>query len=271
MSKQYYSGKQVWIFGGSSGIGLAAAQILAHTVSRLHLFARREDVLAQAHEQVAANASGSVEIEHTSLDVCDDDLPAQLDQIITDHGCPDVVINCTGAAYPNYFENISKQQFRQTLDLNVVGVRNIAAALVPHMKARGSGHLINTSSMAGIIGVFGYTDYSASKFAIVGFSEALQAELKPHGLIVSVLYPPDTYTPGFETEEKTKPMETRAVSAANRPLEPEQVAEALIKQIPKGRFHIFANWDGRITFLLKRFCPSLVNWVLNRTIEKAQR
>ena len=67
--------------------------------------------------------------------------------------------------------------------------------------------------MAGFVGVFGYTDYCASKFAVVGLSEALRQELRPCGITVSVLCPPDTDTPGLANEDLTKPAETKAVSA----------------------------------------------------------
>src|SRR5438477_366286 len=83
------------------------------------------------------------------------------------------------------------------------------------------------ASLAGLIGVFGYTDYCASKFAIVGFSEALRSELKPHGIMVSVLCPPDVDTPGFAVENTTKPPETVAISEGAKPMTPDEVAAEL--------------------------------------------
>jgi short-subunit dehydrogenase len=150
----------------------------------------------------------------------------------------------------------------------VLGVRNVSAAILPYMKQEG-GHIINTSSMAGFIGVFGYTDYCASKFAIVGFSEALQQEVRRHKICISVLYPPDTLTPGFDVEEQTKPKETRAISGNAKLLTPEQVASALVKQIPRQKFHILPTLDGKVSHILKRWAPGLVSWVMERSIRNS--
>src|SRR6185503_5941588 len=103
----------------------------------------------------------------------------------------------------------------ETMAVNLAGCWHMIQALLPHMKARG-GYIVNTASLAGLIGVSGYSDYCASKFALVGYSEALRAELKLVGIEVSVLCPPDTDTPGFATENRTKPEETKAISASAR-------------------------------------------------------
>ena len=76
-------------------------------------------------------------------------------------------------------------------------------------EARGAGHVVLVSSMAGQVGIFGMTAYSASKFALRGFAEALRMECKPHGVKVALVFPPDTDTPGFEQENKTTPPECR--------------------------------------------------------------
>jgi len=270
----YYSQKNVFLFGASQGIGLEAACQLAQQGAHVHIFARRESVLQEAKEKIIAHKLGEAEqrIDYTPADVTDaDKLVEQIDQLVQEWGCPDIVINCAGQARPNYFENITAQQFEQTLKLNVIGVRNIVAAVLPHMRKQTGGHIVNTSSIAGFIGVFGYTDYSASKFAIVGFSEALQAEVKKDNIQVSILYPPDTYTEGFEEEEKTKPKETRAVSGNNKPVTPDVVAKALVKQLPKRKFHIIPNFDSRLSHVIKRWWPSLVTWIMDRDIKKAQQ
>ena len=136
------------------------------------------------------------------------------------------------------------------------------------MKARGGGYIVNTSSMAGLIGVFGYTDYCASKFALVGFSEALRSELKPHGITVSVLCPPDTDTPGFATENQTKPEETRAISATAKVVSPDAVADELLRGMARERFLIIPGFDSRLGVLAKRFVPGVVQRVMDRTVAK---
>lgn len=271
-SANFYNDKTIFIVGGSSGIGLAAAKQLAAKGARIHIFARRDAVLQAAQTQIQAQATHPEHVAYTSCDVTDSDHTTQQFAKAVEHsGCPSIVINCAGAAFPNYFENVSADQFLSTLKLNVLGVRNVAAAALPHLKAQGHGHIVNTSSVAGFIGVFGYTDYSASKFAVVGFSEALKQELSQYNIRVSVLYPPDTYTEGFQVEEQTKPEETKAISGNAKLTSPEDVASALIKMLPKAPFHILPTLDGRLTHWAKRWLPSVIDAVIMRTLKKAQR
>ena len=85
--------------------------------------------------------------------------------------------------------------------------------LLPHFMAARKGHIVNVSSMMGYFGIMGYAAYAPTKFAIVGLTEALRHELKPYNIGMSVLYPPDTDTPGFEKENRTKPGECAMMSS----------------------------------------------------------
>src|SRR5262249_37417443 len=116
-----------------------------------------------------------------------------------------------------------------------------------------------------------YTDYCASKFALVGFSEALRSELKPHGLTVSVLCPPDTDTPGFATENLTKPEETRAISAGAKILGPDAIAQALLRGMERGTFLTIPGRDGRLGVLAQRLVPGVVRWAMDRTVAQVGR
>lgn len=270
-----YKNKRVFIIGGSSGIGFATAQCLYQQGAFVHVFARNQAQLARSlarirgEQSVFDNSSEPRAFIH-SLDVTDDNLTQRvLDNVIHQYACPDVVINCAGIARPNYFEHISTEQFEHTYRLNVLGVRNVAMAIIPHFKQQGSGHLVNTSSIAGFVGVFGYTDYSASKFAVVGFSEALAQEVVQYNIKVSVLYPPDTQTEGFAEEEKAKPKETRAISEGNQLVTAEAFAEKFVNALPKQRFHILPMWDSKLTHWAKRHVPWLVKWVMMRALKKA--
>jgi short-subunit dehydrogenase len=136
------------------------------------------------------------------------------------------------------------------------------------MRNSGRGYIVNVASLAGLIGTFGYTDYCASKFGVIGFSEALRSELKPHGIAVSVLCPPDTDTPGFATENRTKPEETRAVSGHTRVMHPDAVAGALLRGMQRRDFLIVPGIESKCAALLKRLAPSAVQWVMDRTIAR---
>ncbi len=192
-----------------------------------------------------------------------------MEKAVKEFGPPDILVNCAGQATPRTFEEVGYDQFDETMKINLYGTRNTVAALLPAMKKRG-GAIVNTSSIAGFIGVFGYTDYNASKFAVLGFSEALRSELKQYDIAVSVLCPPDTDTPGLVVENLTKPPETKAVTAGVGLMKPEAVAKAMIHGMEKGTFVIVPGLDGKFSVLAQRFIPGVVRWTLDRTIKKAQ-
>ena len=162
---------------------------------------------------------------------------------------------------------IPAEQFDATMKINLYGCRNTIAPLIPYMKIKG-GLIVNTSSMVGLIGVYGYTDYAASKFALIGYSEVLRSKLKPHNIQVNVLCPPDTDTPGFATENLTKPAATHAISASANLLTPQQVADIFFKEIVKDKFLIVPGLNGKFSVLMKRLFPGLVEFVMDRTIQR---
>jgi 3-dehydrosphinganine reductase len=267
-----FSGKTVFITGGSSGIGLSAARLLAAQGAHVMIFARNQKRLEEAAVQIKESGkSASPRVGSLSLDVSDNAAVRKaMEQAVRDFGVPDLLINCAGRAYPRYFEDIGYAQFDETMRINMYGIWNTCAALVPFMKKRG-GAIVNTSSMCGFLGVFGYTDYSASKFAIVGFSEALKSELKYHHISVQVLCPPDTDTPGFAVENTTKPDETKAVSASAKVMSADDVAGCLVKGIRKGTFMIIPGMDGKLTYMVKRLFPWLAENVMDSSIRKARK
>jgi short-subunit dehydrogenase len=194
-----------------------------------------------------------------------------LGELIAAHGPPDVLLNCAGRAYPKRFEEITPEAFADTMQTNLHGCWHTASAVVPAMKAAGVGYVVNTASLAGLIGVFGYTDYCASKFAVVGFSEALRSELKPHGIVVSVLCPPDVDTPGFAVENTTKPLETVAISAGAKVMTSDEVAAELFAGMARRAPLIIPGRDARMSALAKRLVPGVVERTMDRAIARVRR
>jgi 3-dehydrosphinganine reductase len=267
-----FNGKTAFIPGGSSGIGLATAKLLASEGAHVMIFARNNKRLDEASAVIGqSRKSGTQRVDFMQLDVSDNAaVKKTMTLAVHDFGTPDLLINCAGRAYPRYFENISYEQFDETMRINMYGIWNTCSVLVPYMKKHG-GVIVNTSSMVGFIGVFGYTDYSASKFAIVGFSETLKSELKRYNIAVQVLCPPDTDTPGFSEENKTKPEETKAISANTKIMSQDDVARILLKNIRTGTFMIIPSLDGNFTYIMKRLCPRLVEFVMDMSIRKVQK
>ena len=268
-----YDNKTVFVVGGSSGIGLAAANQLARAGANIALFARNQDTLETAHAAVTASrndsdrsvrsycldASNAAETHHT------------MGQAVADLGVPDILINSAGGATPQRFSDISTDQLEKTIASNLMTVWHPCKALVPLMESRGSGTIVNVSSVAGLLGVYGYTDYSLAKFGVIGFSESLRSELKPSGVSVQVLCPPDTDTPGFENENKTKPRETHALSEGAKLMSAEAVAEALLANIGTKRFIILANRPSKFFYALRRLSSRLTFAEIDRIIAKAQK
>jgi short-subunit dehydrogenase len=266
-----WKNKNVFITGGSSGIGLASSKQVAALGANTIIFSRNQGLLEKAKSEIAdSKKDDSVCVEYMPLDVSDNEMTVTvMEKAVKKFGPPDILFNCAGRAIPNHFEDISYEQFDDTLKINLFGIRNTIAALLPHMKKKG-GHIINVSSIAGLTGVFGYTDYAASKFGIIGFSESLRSELKQYHIQISVLCPPDTDTPGLEAENATKPDETRAIAETGGLLAPDYVAKVMINGIGKKKFLIIPGFMGKATYLAKRLLPGIVEAVMDWDIKKVQ-
>jgi NAD(P)-dependent dehydrogenase (short-subunit alcohol dehydrogenase family) len=267
-----YSGKTVYITGGSSGIGLAAARLFAGAGANVAIFSRHRQKLDVALPLIqAARASDAQKCTAEQLDVgINDDVQKKLTAIAQSFGAPDILVNSAGTAWCRHFEDTPYEVFEHEMKTNFFGVRNTVAAVLPFMKSKG-GHIVNISSMLGFIGVFGYTAYCPSKFAVVGFSEVIRSELKQYGIRVSVLCPPDTDTPQLAEENKTKPAETRAVSGNAGLMQPEQVAAAMIKGMERNQLMIVPGFQGSSIWLAKRWLPGLVSSFMDADVRKAQK
>jgi 3-dehydrosphinganine reductase len=270
MTKRGFDGKNVFITGGSSGIGLAIAGAFAKRGANVIIFARGEMRLEAALEKLEPlRVSPSQKFSSMAVDVSEhDDVSVKMERAVREFGPPGVLINSAGIAYPNYFEDISYEKFDEILTINLYGIRNVVSCLLPSMKEVREGYIVNISSMAGLIGIFGYTAYSASKFAVIGFSESLRGELKPYNIEVSVLCPTDTDTPQLHEENKTKPPETKAIAGNAGIMSADAVADALMGGMEKGKFMIIPGLEGKFIYLAKRLFPSLVNYVMDREVKK---
>ena len=268
-----YEGKIAFIPGGSMGIGAAIASELAMLGVGIVLFARNEDMLLSTQQRLKKiSRHPSQLVNYYVLDATDFASVQHTFAIaIEKHGTPYFLINCIGIARPNYFENIHPNDFDTIIKTNLYTIWNTTHVLVPYLRKKQRGHIINISSVAGYIGVFGYTDYSMTKFGIIGFSESLRQELYKDNIYVSILCPPDTDTPGLAEENKTKPKETIAIGGKAALMQPETVARALIRSIPKHSAIIYPNFDSRFSVVLKRLFPSLVDRIIKNTIRKVQK
>ena len=260
--------KRVLITGGSKGIGKAIAGELVGRGAAVFLVARGKQALEAAREELIARVPGAL----VGIGVCDvssySDAQTAVGAMLHEFGGIDGVLNNAGYAVPGYFEKIAAEEFERHMRVNYLGGVYVTRAAIPHLR---EGSFIGfTSSVAGLIGVFGYTAYCPAKFAQVGFAEALQQELAPRGIRVAVLCPPDTETPGLEAENATKPYETRELSRASKLMSAEEVARRFIDKLAKGAFIITVNRESARLYWLHRIAPSKTRRMLNRMIAKAQ-
>ncbi len=270
----FYQDKLVFVTGGSTGIGCAIAKALAKEGSHICIFARTPSKLETARKEIQQGCADPQlqKIQAYTVDMsAHHEVQATFENAIHKNGIPDILINCVGIAQPDYFENITFDIFDKTIKTNLYATWNSVYSMVPHMKKKKGGHIVNTSSIAGFLGVFGYTDYCMTKFGIIGFSDALRQEMAQYDIHVSVLCPPDTDTPGFEAENKNKPEETKAIGGKATLLKPEEVAAVVLQGIRKKKELIIPGAEGKLTLFLKRFFPFILDGVMAGSIRKVQQ
>jgi len=266
---KHFGGKTAFVYGGSSGIGKALAGILVKRRAHVVIFSRNPERLEAASREIAGSRCMSGQrIGHRSVDVTDvEAVRAAAVEAVTEFGPPDFLVNCAGEGLAGYIEDIDDTAFDAVLKLNLYGTRHTVMAHLPYLSP--GGHILNVSSVAGLVGVFGFSAYCAAKFGVVGFSEALRAEMRPRGIGVSVLCPPDTDTPGLQRENETKPPETMAVSARGGVLSADTVARAALRGVLAGRFLIVPGADGMLTHLASRWFPWLVRGIMDMDVRRA--
>jgi 3-dehydrosphinganine reductase len=264
---RFFQGKNVVLTGGSSGIGRALAIMLAGLGANLLLIARRQELLDETVAAVEDNRQHLKQVTETrAIDVRDRSaIQSALRDYDQQHQI-DVLINCAGVTCAAYVDKTPPEVFEELIEINYLGTVWTSLALIPSFKSRQRGAIANVASMAGVLGFLGYAAYAPSKFAVIGFSEAIRNELRPHGIRVHLLLPPDTETPQLEAENLTRPRETRAIAGLSRVLQPQDVAGALLRGIAGGRFCIVPGWDANLTYHAVRYFPAPTRWVLDRVV-----
>jgi len=252
-----FSGKYVLISGGSSGIGLSAAKQMAGKGAHLTLLARRKHLLEEAALQIKEHIVHQNQlIEIISSDVSNyENLRKSLTKV--DHPV-DILINSAGVAYPGKFTELEPDIFKNVMEINYLGTVNLTKLVVPGMIAQRSGYIVNLSSYAALLGIYGYTAYAPSKFAVRGFSHCLRAELKPFGIDVSIVYPPDTDTPQLAFERSRIPDITRKINEGGGILSPDKVADVIIKGIENKKFVIIPGFEGKVIYRFSRLIDAVM-------------
>jgi 3-dehydrosphinganine reductase len=271
-SKDFFNGKKAFVTGGSSGIGLALARQLAARGADVWLAARDRPKLEKARAEAAALAGSGRTVGFSQADVADEGRAfAAVEEAQRALGPLDLVINNAGVTHPGYFQDLSADVFRRMMEINYFGTLNICRAAVPGMIQRGSGHLVNVSSLVGIIAAFGYSAYGASKWAIRGLTDVLRYELKPHGVRVSIAFPPDTDTPQLAYEEPIKPFETKVLASASKVFSADIVAADILRGVERNRYIILTGTESKLFYWLTNLVGPLQYPVIDLLVADAIR
>lgn len=267
----FYQNKLALITGGSSGIGLALAKEIAAQGGNVAILARHQDLLEAAQKEIEAvkkDQTQKVYLINTDITQVDS-LTIALTKFKSEVGLPDIVMNSAGVAHPGKFTSLKPEIFHWMMDVNYFGTVNVLKLLVSEMQQRHSGTIVNISSMAGIIGVYGYSAYGASKFAISGFTDVLRSELKPYGLQVAIVFPPDTDTPQLKYESQFKPFITKEVAGSAKLMPADAVAKETLTAIARGKYIIIPGSEGKLLYLAKNLLGRNMYPVMDMLVRSA--
>jgi NAD(P)-dependent dehydrogenase (short-subunit alcohol dehydrogenase family) len=230
--------QKVWfVTGASRGLGNAICAAAAD---------RGDHVVATARDPAALNtfARAHPETLVLPLDVTDADAARAAAQAAVDHfGRIDVVVNNAGYGHVGAVEELTDAEMRGQYEVNLFGVLNVTRAVLPHMRRRRSGHLVQMSSLNGVVGLAGGGHYAATKFAVEGLSESLAEEVEPLGIRVTIVEP-GPYRTGFAGAgaRHARPIDDYAPTAGaareaiaeldgNQPGDPHDAARAILEAV----------------------------------------
>ncbi|MGF1538861.1 MAG: SDR family oxidoreductase [Pleurocapsa sp.] len=265
-----YKDRHAIITGGSSGIGKATAKLLVQQGANISIIARDRSKLATAKQEIQqVIIDPNQYILTLSADVAQPrEIDSAINKAITQLGSPDLLITAAGIARPGYFADIPIEVFENTMAVNYFGSLYSIRAVLPAMERQSKGQIVLIASGAALIGIYGYTAYCPSKFALRGLGESLRGELKPKGIRVAIVYPPDTDTPQLAEENKTKPPATKRITATAAIWTPEAVARQILQGVENRHFTITPGWEMTILSQLHSLIAPVLNWYFDQIVDK---
>jgi short-subunit dehydrogenase len=257
------AGKRVIITGASSGIGRALGVELAGRGARVVLAARQVAELDQVAEQIR-RAGGQAWVVPTDV-TQEEDRARLFGTVQKELGGLDILINNAGTAAHGHFIDLEPQILRQTMELNFFAMAENCRRAIPILAEGDAPMIVNVSSMTGRRGVPAWTEYSASKFAICGFSEALRAELVRFGIDLMLV------VPGLTRSNFGKHLlarQGRMPARFDSGLQPEVVARLIARGMEKGKHEIRMERDARLLLFVNWLAPRFVDWRMGQVVRK---
>jgi short-subunit dehydrogenase len=242
------------VTGASAGIGAATARRLAREPgAELVLVARREELLRALAEELPCRATW------IAVDLTDAGAPERVRAHLEEQhrGRLDLLVNNAGASWRGSFAEAGYANVRRHMELNFDAVVRLTEALLPLLRASSPSAIVNVASTAGRVARARTGSYSASKFALIGWTDALYAEEKPHGVHVGMVLPGYIATEGFPAKELREKALTRWMVS-----KPERVAEAIYEAGPGGKAERYVPRPYALAAVVRIIAPSLVRRVL---------
>jgi short-subunit dehydrogenase len=257
--KRDLNNRRAIITGASSGIGRETALALAANGVRMVVIARREDRLRQLVEEI--NALGQ-NVEAVVGDITDPETrQCAIHTAQSKFGGLDILVNNAGVGALGLFEQADPQSIRRVMEVNFFALVEMTRLALPLLKQGVKPIVVNVGSIVGHRGIPHRSGYSASKFAVQGFSEAIRAEFTRLGIDVMLVSPGTTGTEFFDSEiERT----SRPSWPEPRPVSAAKVAKAIVRGIRLGRHEVVPSGFARLLFWLNRISPRLVDKMLAR-------
>ncbi|NOU89833.1 SDR family NAD(P)-dependent oxidoreductase [Paenibacillus sp. LMG 31460] len=254
------SNKIVLITGASSGIGAVMAQQFAAKGAIPILTARSTNKL----KEIASGLQGQHAVYE--MDVTNtEQVHEVVGQIIAKFGRIDILINNAGYGIFESFAEAPLVHFEDMMNVNYMGLVRCTQAVLPHMLKAGSGHIVNVASMAGKIGSAKSTGYSATKHAVLGFTNSLRQELIRSGISITAINPGPISTPFFD---KADPSGNYVKNVAWFMLKPEKVVKELIhaieRNVPEKDLPFVAGMGIKLFHLFPRMFDRLASGILNK-------
>jgi len=269
-----FAGKTAVITGAASGIGRALARDLASRGCNLAL----ADVNAEGLEAVRSElASNEIRVTAHVVDIGDADaIKAFAAAVRSQHGEANLLFNNAGVAAGGTFDQISEADFEWLVNINFWGPIRMTRAFLPLMRDSGEGHITNISSIFGVIAPEGQTAYSAAKFGVRGFSDALRHELDGGPIQVTTVHPGGVNTNIAETARSPEGATEEEVAAGkefaarNLVMPPEEAARIILRGVERRRPRVLVGRDAHAIHWIERFFPSRYWSIIKKRLAKEQ-
>jgi short-subunit dehydrogenase len=269
---QAFSGKVVIVTGGTSGIGREIVLQLAGYGARLYICARNQK---RGRDLVKLLQDGGLAADFQSVDVQDPQaVEAYVAHVLEEEGRIDYLFHAAGIILGGEIRDHKPHQIRELTSTNVLGTAHVSYFVYRAMAEQGSGHIINFGSAAGLFPVplMGY--YGASKFYVLGLTEALRQEGRSLGVRASTVAPGIVDTPIYETgfySKTDKPRIIRYMKKKPQAMQPDKAARRILRGVVRNRPVIFTQQYPRFSWLLYRLLPGVYRYFGTRTLAPYRR